>query len=991
MSNTKEKHFEDIIYEYFSKSRLYISRQPEHYNKDLLFDVELLSNFIKTTQPLEWKKLERQFPGKEIDAVIQEFNQLRNCRGILELLRFGFTLRGAKLKFVYFQPAHGFNKQHKEKYEANQFSIIRQLQYETKSNKTIDLVIFINGIPIITMELKNEFTGQNVHHAIQQYSDSLQRDHRNKFLKSCIVHFAVDNNLVFMTTKLAGKSTKFLPFNRDTRNPVIENKFASSYLWENILQADSLLNILQNFIMHQKDDKGNVLHNMPIIFPRYHQLDVVRNLLGDVKQNGTGKNYLIQHSAGSGKSKSISWLSHQLSNLFDENDKKIFDSIIVITDRRVLDRQLQKDILEFEKTKGVVVAIGQGRTSKHLVEAIESNAKIIVSTLQKFGTENMSKIADLGNKKFAVIVDEAHSSQTGENVKDLKVALTSDGQIKDILYEEGIESDDPIAAELDKIMKSRQKLPHLSFFAFTATPKPKTFEIFGIPDKTNKTGYRAFHYYTMRQAIEEGFIHNVLENYTTYGTYFELIEKTDVDKKKEFEKGKARRLLLNKIGKHPHAINQKVHIMLNHFMENTIHKIHGRAKAMVVTSSRAHAVLYKKEFDKVLQELYNNQVKTLVAFSGSVQFTGEEKKYTEDNMNPKDVRDIREYFKKDTYRILIVANKFQTGFDQPLLHTMYVEKQLGGVATVQTLSRLNRIAPGKKNTMVLDFVNDQEKIKADFDDYYQTTILGKGTDVQKLYNLKNEIEKYNVFDKEDVDEFIEKFILKKVKSEELSPLLEKIVQEYYLPLSAEDKRLFRKKINNYVRQYSFISQIITFVDNELEKFYLFTKLLYKYLPYEKETLPFEVTQMVDMDKYALEEKQNGSIILNQTDSELENIFQNGHGQKRYKYQKLEEIVSDINEQFGYDFKDLHKVVKDLKTEIKKDESLKATFKAKNIGEVKKIKFKESMQNALLENIDNFMQIMTKMEEDKAFGNYFVEMMMNWYKQDIDTSTEKKYT
>lgn len=982
-----EEKFETIIYDYFANSPLYTARSHKQYDRDQMFDVELLSEFLQTTQPTEWKKLSRQFPGTEIEAVMDEFKKVRKKRGILEVLRFGFALRGAKLKFAYFKPASGFNEEHRKKYEANRFSIVRQFQYNSAHTKEIDLVILLNGIPLITMELKNEFTGQNVQHAIRQYSDPKQRDHNDQFFKACLVHFAVDNNTVCMTTKLAGKSTRFLPFNRDTKNPIIEGKYASSYLWENILQADSLLNILQNFVMHQKDERGKVLHDKPIIFPRYHQLDVVRELLKDVKKRGTGTNYLVQHSAGSGKSKSISWLAHQLSNLFNDKNEKIYDSVIVITDRRVLDQQLQKDILEFEKTKGVVHAIGKGKTSKDLVKAIESGAKIIVSTLQKFGTENISKIADLGDKRFAIIVDEAHSSQTGENVKDLKVALTSDGQLDQILKDEEYENEDPIAIELEKLMKQRQKLPHLSFFAFTATPKPKTFEIFGIKDPDTKTGFRAFHYYTMRQAIEERFILDVLKNYTTYGTYFELVEKTAEDKKREFEKGKARRLLLKEVGKHPHAISQKVHIMLNHFMENTRHKINGTAKAMVVTSSRAHAVLYKKAFDEVLEKQYHNEIHALVAFSGKVQIEGDDKVYTEKSMNPDDVKDIKNAFNTDNYRILIVANKFQTGFDQPKLHTMYVDKTLGGVATVQTLSRLNRMADHKTDTMVIDFVNSQEKVQEDFQDYYQATMLDKGTDSQRLYNQKYEIEKANVFTEEDVERFIKLFIVKKIKGDSISSFMRKIAAESYEPMEDEEKAVFRKKVNNYIRSYSFLSQIITYLDADLEKFYLFIKLLFKCLPYKKESLPVEVIEMVDMDKYAMEELTSRNITLEGEDQTLENTQKDGHGKKTKQYEPLEIIVNEINEQFGYDFKDFHKVMKEVKAYLKKDQPLRATMNAKNIGDVKRMKFNEVLQQAFIENIDQFMEIMEKMDEDKAFGNHLKATLFDWFTKELEKEEE----
>jgi type I restriction enzyme R subunit len=858
MSETREINFEDTVFDHLKTSPLYISRKSQNFNLDYLLDLELLEIFIRTTQTTTWKKLERQFPENTIQAIAKECAKLRDKRGILNLIREGFVLQGATIKLISFKPSSNLNPEHLKTYQANQFSILRQVHYSSKyPDKSLDLVIAINGIPIITLELKNEFTGQNITHAVAQYSK--QRDSKDSFLKNCLVHFAVDNNTVLMTTKLENGNTFFLPFNRDTRNPIILEKFASSYLWEDVLQADSLLEMLNNYIFYEEDEKTQ---EITTIFPRYHQRDCVRQLLANVKQNGTGYNYLVQHSAGSGKSKTIAWLAHQLANLFGDDQEPIFDSIIVITDRIVLDKQLQKQIKQFEKINGTVKTITKG--SKELIKALTDGDKIIISTLQKFGY--IGDLAKLNGKRFAIIVDEAHSSQSGENVKDLKISLTTDDVLKKIIDqdEENTEPKDTVEAELEKIMASRQKLPHLSFFAFTATPKPKTLELFGIPDPAQPSGYRPFHEYTMRQAIEEGFILNVLDNYTTKQTYFQLIENENAENDKAFAKLKSKRLLINEVNKHPYAIATKTHVMLDHFIENTIHKIGGKAKAMLVTSSRAHAVLYKLEFDKIIKEQGLN-IQTLVAFSGAVEI--ELEKYTEENMNPTKLKDIAEEFKKPDYKILIVANKFQTEFDQPLLHTMYVDKALGGVATVQTLSRLNRTTKGKQDTFIIDFVNDIEAIQKDFQNYYQTTTLGEATDSQKLYNLKYEIENADIFTSENVSYFIEMFVRKKVKSEVLSPFFRKIVDENYLHLSPEDKDIFRKNINKYVRQYSFISQIITFIDTELEKFYLFTKLLFKYLPYEKETLPLEITQMVDMDKFKIREQENNiSITLNFEDA-----------------------------------------------------------------------------------------------------------------------------
>ncbi|MFN8258145.1 MAG: DEAD/DEAH box helicase family protein [Bacteroidales bacterium] len=982
MSGTKEINFEDTVFDFLKESRLYVKRKNADFDLEYSLDLELLNQFIINTQPETWKKLLKQFPTDTMDAIAYEFKKLRDKRGILNLIREGFVLQGAAIKLISFKPSSGLNPDHIKNYESNRFSIVRQVHYSSKyPDKSLDLVIAINGIPIITLELKNEFTGQNVTHAVEQYSKN--RDSKDPFLKNCLVHFAVDNNTVLMTTSLENGNTRFLPFNRDTKNPVIPEKFASSYLWEDILQADSLLEILNNYIFYEEDEKTKEIST---IFPRYHQRNCVKELIKHVKQNGTGNNYLIQHSAGSGKSKTIAWLAHQLSNVFDQNQAPIFDSIIVITDRIVLDKQLQKQIKQFEKIKGTVKKVTRG--SKQLIEALTSGEKIIISTLQKFGY--IGEIADLKGKHFAIIVDEAHSSQSGENVKDLKLSLLTDEALKSIidLDDENGEPKDTVEAQLEKVMASRQKLPHLSFFAFTATPKPKTLELFGIPDASQKSGYRAFHTYTMRQAIEEGFILDVLQNYITKSAYFELIENENADDQEKFEKLKAKRLLLNAVNKDPFAISYKSNLMLNHFMEKSIHKIGGKAKGMLVTSSRAHAVLYKKEFDKIIKEQGFN-IQVLVAFSGSVLFDIE--KYTEESMNGPKVKDIAEEFKKPGYKILIVANKFQTGFDQPLLHTMYVDKALGGVATVQTLSRLNRATKGKQDTFIIDFINKQEDIQHDFQNYYQSTILDKATDKQKLYNLKYEIEKADIFTKEEVTYFIEMFIRKKVKSEVLSPFFKKISDERYLPLSADDKYKFRKNLEKYIRQYSFISQIITFIDTDLEKFYLFVKLLIKYLPYDKETLPFEVLQMVDMNKFKVQEEENGSIILMPEDAIIENPGGDGHKSPPNEPKEiLKIIVKEINDKYAVDLGDNDKVVKEVYETLKEDKSLIASLVADNIEDVKKMKLRESIDKALLKNAEPPIEFMNKLANDKGLANYVVGQFFHLLMKDLEENKDKAY-
>ncbi|MBZ5625108.1 MAG: hypothetical protein LAQ69_41350 [Acidobacteriia bacterium] len=633
---------------------------------------------------------------------------------------------------------------------------------------------------------------------------------------------------------------------------------------------------------------------------------------------------------------------------------------------------------QFEKINGTVSKID--RNTKQLVKALDRGDKIIITTLQKFGF--VGELAKMPGKKFAVIVDEAHSSQTGEGVKDLKVVLTSEEQLKAAIQkdDEG-ETEDPIEAELERIQKARQKLPHLSFFAFTATPKDKTLELFGTPDKGVKKGFRPFHQYTMRQAISEGFILDVLESYTTYKTYFELIEKEKAESEKEVEKLKARRLMLEYVDRHSFAVKRKAHIIVDHFTRKTAHKIGGQAKAIVVTHSRAHAVLYKQALDEVLRE-QNLPFGVLVAFSGTV--TINELRYTEESMNPPGTGDIAEAYKNPAQRLLVVANKFQTGFDQPLLHTMYVDKKLGGVAAVQTLSRLNRVFPPlKQDTMVLDFVNEQEAIQASFQDYYQKTELEGVTDPNKLYNLKYTLEQMHVFTLEDVAAFVDLFISKKVTSERLQPFFQHIVITGYAQQSPENKDMFRKETARYVRQYNFVSQIMTFTDTALEKFYLFAKLLVRQLPYEKQTLPLEVVEMIDMDKFRVQEEQNGRITLAEEDGMLESTGDDGHrGKKEEEKEKIKLIVQKLNEDYGLEFDEADRVVNAIRVKLETDEGLKAAFKTDSVEFLRRQKLQDSIKDAFLSNADEFLSFMSKTETDPGFGKFFFSEMFKWYSQSV---------
>ncbi len=1006
--NLREVHLEDLIVDHLASSQLYEQRQSIDFDKGdvaqpgSLLDLGMLEDFLQDTQHAAIQRLEKQFPGQVIGAIATELKRLIVRRGTLELLRDGFSLRGVDIKLAYFKPARGYNESHRKKYEGNHFSVVRQFVYSVHNKKSIDVVILLNGLPIVSMELKNHFTQQNVFHAMKQYRED--RDPREQVLKNMLVHFAVDDDAVYMATRLKGVATWFMPFNRDLKNTPVKNNFASCYLWQDILQADTLLALIQNYLYHE-----NANHKEEtFIFPRFHQFDVVRRLLDDAKANSAGHNYLIQHSAGSGKSNSIAWLTHQLANLYDENDQKVFDTIVVITDRRVLDKQLRETVLRFQKMDGVVAKVD--KSSTQLVQALQSGALIVVSTLQKYGY--LKDLAEQPDKRYAVIVDEAHSSQSGETSREMKFSLSSTDQLDQAIVEEkGQElSDDPVTLELQRLQVARGKLSHLSFFAFTATPKQKTLEIFGIPDPSSPKGFHPFDVYSMHQAIAEGYILDVLKNYTTRKTYFELVKDAATDKR--FEKKKASRLLLKYVNQHQHTILTKSYIMLTDFVEHSFNQIAGQAKAMVVTGSRAHAVLYFREFRRILaEEPETFPFKVLVAFTPFTdKDTGE--KYREEELNDIGNTDIAEAFKKPEYRILVVANKYQTGFDQPLLHTMYVDKQLGSVGAVQTLSRLNRKGPkAKQDTRVLDFVNTQEEIQAAFQDYYQTTLLDKGTDQQKLYNMLHELEAMGYYTRGDVDRFIDLFVRQKAGSEKLQEVFNAVLERYALPakfsgndgklleesslsddLLTEKKELldkqqqFRKQLRTYVRQYTFVTQIISYVDVELEKLYLFAKLLIKKLPYEPETLPLEVTEMVDMEKYRQQEEENGSITLAAEDGELEQPGGDGQGpQNEPEKDMLEVIVQELNVKFHIDFKEGDRVIQAVKETLEQDDNLAASFDNPDVlDSIKRQKLKERVEDALIANADEFLGFLSKTEDDPAFGRFFMGQMYQWFVEQRQT-------
>jgi len=632
---------------------------------------------------------------------------------------------GCYFNLFYSRPNNNKNPDLFDKFDKNIFSVIDELEYEDReSGNRLDLTIFINGLPVVTIELKNTFS-QGVEKAMKQYRED--RDPREKIFSRCLVHFTMSNETIQMTTKLNGYKTRFLPFNKGLTNPTVKNDYKTCYLYNDILQINKLSKLISNFIY--------VEDNETTIFPRYHQVDCVNLLLEDATP---GENYLIQHSAGSGKTKTIAWLAHGLINKFDNLDNRTYDMVIVVSDRRVIDDQLQKQVKAIEKVKEIVEVID--KDSKQLGEALKTGSNIVVTTLHKF-PYILGETNDLPDRKYAVIIDEAHSSQTGSLARKMRQGLSSNSLDEAEALED---AEDDIEEEIIKEIESFRNLDNISFFAFTANPKGKTLEMFG---RENEVGeYHPFHLYSMKQAIEEGFIIDILEHYLTYPTYFKLIKKIETDP--EFEEKKAKRLLRDFVEKHPHAIAKKTEIMVNHFINSTKNKIKGKARAMVVTRSRLHAVLYKRAFDKYIKE-QGYPIKTLVAFTGTVSHDTQE--YTENSMNGlPEKKTIENAFQEDPYRILIVANKFQTGFDQPLLHTMYVDKSLNGITAVQTLSRVNRIHKNKNDNLILDFTNKTEVIQKAFQPYYEATYLPEGTDPHKLYELEEKLLDYEVFELSDV-------------------------------------------------------------------------------------------------------------------------------------------------------------------------------------------------------------------------------------------------
>lgn len=919
------------------------------YDRKLALKTDSLISFVKETQPDEWAKIEGMYGAHAEERFLKRVCDVLEPHddrdGLINTLRRGFKMApGASFKLCYFKPATTKNPDAQEHYEANRFELVRQLRYGTlpdDENNSVDTVLFLNGIPIVTMELKNNLTGQRTDHAVAQYrKDRSPKETIFKPNRRALVHFALDSETVEMTTWLANGKTVFLPFNKGrgkvgAGNPINPNGYRTEYLYTQILAPDSLLDIIQRFVRVEYDSKTKAMKK--IIFPRYHQLDVVRKLVADAKKNGVGQSYLIQHSAGSGKSNSIAWLAHHLQSLHDDNDDPVFDTVVILTDRRNLDAQLSETIASVDHKRGVVRRITEKEGSAGLRDALNSGAQIITSTIQKF--PYICSETKVSGKKFAVIIDEAHSSQSGKANAKMKMALMDD----DVDPDEEVDAQD----ELTKELAAQGSIPNLSFFAFTATPKASTLEVFGTRDElceTDKDGMpipRAFHLYSMKQAIDEHFILDVLENYTCFETYFKLVKTITGDPR--FKEAKANRALKSIVSWNSRTIENKANIIIEHFMNDVEGLLNHRSKAMVVTSSRPMAYRLYKAIQRSIEE-NGYDIKVMIAFSGKLEV--DDKEVTEASLNGVSETQTAETFDADEQRIIVCANKFQTGFDQPKLCAMYVDKMLTGVTAVQTLSRLNRTCsiPGKR-TFVLDFENDWETIRASFANYYVATELDAVTDPNVVYDIKERLDSFYVYDETEVDGVADAYYTDSNPASVLSEIEGRLAPavDKWKALEDEKKRTFKALLRKFLRSYSFITQMCKLGDEELHRFFIFAGYLVKKLFLEVSP-SVDLRDKVELEYLRIEDKGSRKIVLDS--EELHNGGAHAGVTKEDQEEYLSILVKKMNEAFGTQWEDADKVMRAVSDKIMEDDSFVAKAKTNSINDLKAI-FGDVMMNALL--------------------------------------------
>lgn len=972
-----EQAFEDAIERWLVEHGGYRSDSGVSFDPVLGLDPTSVFAFIRATQAKLLAQLVSRYGGSEGEAESGFLKRLASEideRGLLDVLRHGVIDQGVPLKLAYFKPAHGLTPELQVRYEANRLTVVRQLAYGQGRN-TLDLCLFVNGIPTATAEIKNPLTHQGVEHAKAQYR--ADRDPANVVLgRRALVHFAVDPEEVAMTTKLEGRRTRFLPFNLGFEggagNSPNSAGYRTAYLWERVWQRDAWLDLLARFIhveMPKEGSKAERRSRAVIIFPRFHQLDAVLKLEADARERGAGANYLVQHSAGSGKSNTIAWLCHRLSTLHDEAEDKVFNKVVVITDRVVLDQQLQETIYQFEHVHGVVAKID--KDSNQLAQAlIGEQARVIITTLQKFPFI-LDKVAELPQRRYAVIVDEAHSSQTGEAAKDLKLALGEGGGDAGLAAAEAADLADEEARGdgedfLARQAEARGQQSNLSFFAFTATPKARTLELFGVRDPvTNR--YRPFHLYAMRQAIEEGFILDVLANYTTYDTYFR-IEKAIQDDP-AYETAKARAAIARFLQLHPHNLAQKAEIVVEHFREHTAKKIGGKAKAMVVTSSRLHAVRYKLAIDRYIHEKGYTDVHALVAFSGTVFDAGDQ--FTEPSMNKFPKSQTPRQFAGVDYQVLVVAEKFQTGYDQPLLHTMFVDKPLTGLHAVQTLSRLNRIHPEKTDTFILDFRNQAEDTQEAFKPYYDATIAIP-TDPNLLYNTRRALDAYDVLREDEVENAAR--LLASLGDERDHPKLYALLDpalERFKALSEQQQDEFRAALRRFVHVYSFLAQIVSFADTKLEGDYLFARALGTMLPGSTEGR-LDLGREVELTHLRLEKGFEGSVSLDSGGGEVRTIFDGRGPQHEPEAEHLSRIIEIINERFGLTLTDTDQVLFDQFEQAWVEDQTLATQARENDLANFRFAFDKTFMNTIVTRMDANNEIFKRVLDDQDFRSLLAD-------------------
>ena len=873
MSGPVEADFEATIADWLVKHGAYqgpvkvgtAQGEPRDFDPVRGIDTAEVFAFIGGTQAEVWDRLVK-LHGGDPDIAQAKFAdrvaKVLDDRGTVEVLRNGVEDLGVMIRLAFFRPAHGLNPKTEELYQANRLTVTRQLPYETTSNKTLDLCLFVNGLPVATAELKTAMTGQTAADAIEQYQKT--RDPKNVTLsRRTVVHFAVDTEVAWMTTRLAGANTRFLPLNQGHNqgagNPPNPAGHRTSYLWQRVWQRDAWMDILARFVHVESTKKGKQQIGT-MIFPRFHQWDAVLTIESHAREHGAGNNYLVQHSAGSGKSNTIAWLAHHLSSLHDAGEAKVFDKVVVITDRIVLDKQLQATIAQFEKVSGVVVKIDE--SSQQLADALAGEqGRIIITTIQKFPFV-LEKIEGLPDRRYAVIADEAHSSQSGEAAKDLKKVLGGGQRDPEALLaaaeaeEVSLVDELPDAVEdaLASEVQARGHQANLSFFAFTATPKARTLELFGNHNlETDK--FEAFHLYSMRQAIEEGFIYNVLANYTTYQTYWN-IEKSVTDDP-DYDPAKTKTAIAKYVSLHEHNLAQKADIIVNHFRERVAHQVGGHGKAMVVTSSRLHALRYGQALRKYCTDNDIDDIGVLVAFSGTLHDAGID--WTETQINGFPESQTPQQFDTDDYQIMVVAEKYQTGYDQPKLHTMYVDKPLSGLAAVQTLSRLNRVHPDKDSTFVMDFRNDAEHIRDAFAPWYVQT-LTPPTDPNLMYDAHHQLGQFDILRVEETEAFIRVLVDDPHNTARIHAMLDPAKERFWHGLDEEEQGLFRDALKRFVNTYSYLSQIVAFGDVKLERDYLFCRALAPFLRSEAEP-GLDVAGLVDLAKLATRLTFEGEIEL----------------------------------------------------------------------------------------------------------------------------------